>query len=141
MKKTLLIASDHAGYDLKESLITLMGKDFFEDLGTSSKESVDYPDFAKKLVNKILKDNSKKGILICGSGIGMSISANRHQGIRAGLCFNSEMARLARLHNDANILVLPGRFIDVKLAKLCIDKFLNTSFEGDRHIKRIKKID
>ena len=71
----------------------------------------------------------------------MSISANRHQGIRAGLCFNSEMARLARLHNDANILVLPGRFIDVKLAKLCIDKFLNTSFEGDRHIKRIKKID
>ena len=83
----------------------------------------------------------KKGILICGSGLGMSISANRYEGIRAALCSNSDMAILARKHNNANILVLPGRFIDVNTAKLCIDNFLNTNFEGGRHSRRIKKID
>ncbi|MBI28312.1 MAG: putative ribose-5-phosphate isomerase B [Alphaproteobacteria bacterium MarineAlpha5_Bin11] len=141
MSKVLLIASDHAGYELKNSLIDLMGTEFFEDLGPDSDKSVDYPDYVKKLINEMKIDSNKKGILICGSGLGMSISANRYEGIRAALCSNSDMAILARKHNDANILVLPGRFIDVNTAKLCIDNFLNTNFEGGRHSRRIKKID
>ena len=141
MRKNLLIASDHAGYRLKQSLVSLMEDIFFEDLGTDSDKSVDYPDFAKKLVDIVKNDSSKKGVLICGSGIGMSISANRYKGIRAGLCYNPKMAELSRRHNDANILVLPGRFIDVNTAKLCIDNFLKIDFEGDRHKIRIEKID
>ena len=141
MRKNLLIASDHAGYRLKQSIVSLMDDIFFEDLGTDSDKSVDYPDFAKKLVDIIKNDLSKKGVLICGSGIGMSISANRHKGIRAGLCNNPEMAELSRRHNDVNILVLPGRFIDVNTAKLCIDNFLKIDFDGDRHKIRIDKID
>ena len=141
MRKNLLIASDHAGYRLKQSLVSLMDDIFFEDLGTDSDKSVDYPDFAKKLVDIVKNDTSKKGVLICGSGIGMSISANRYKGIRAGLCYNPKMAELSRRHNDSNILVLPGRFIDVNTAKLCIDNFLKIDFEGDRHKIRIEKID
>jgi len=141
MSKILLIASDHAGYGLKQSLISLMENIFFEDLGTDSDKSVDYPDFAKKVVNIVKKDPLKKGVLICGSGIGMSITANRYKGIRAGLCFTPEMAELSRRHNDTNILVLPGRFMDVNTAKLCIDNFLKIDFEGDRHKTRIEKID
>tara|TARA_B110000014_G_scaffold233836_1_gene197382 strand:+ start:719 stop:1147 length:429 start_codon:yes stop_codon:yes gene_type:complete len=141
MTRKLLIAADHAGYDLKESLKVFLGHHFFEDLGTNSNASVDYPDYAKLIVKKIEQEPSNKGILICGSGIGMSISANRHRGIRAGLCYNPEMAKLSKQHNDVNILVLPGRFMDVKIAKLCIDNFLNTKFEGERHKKRIEKID
>ena len=140
--KTILIASDHAGFDLKKSIkLAYEGNINFIDAGTDSDTTVDYPDFANKLTNKIKKDNCNIGILICGSGIGMSIAANRKKGIRAGLCYNPEMAELMRKHNNANILVLPGRFMDVKEAKLCIDKFLNTNFEGDRHIERLKKID
>ena len=141
MTRKLLISSDHAGYDLKESLKKNLGHQLFEDLGTNSNDSVDYPDYAKLIVKKIEQEPSNKGILICGSGIGMSISANRHRGIRAGLCYNPEMAKLSKQHNDVNILVLPGRFMDVKIAKLCIDNFLNTKFEGERHKKRIEKID
>tara|TARA_Y100000590_G_C15127403_1_gene791090 strand:+ start:74 stop:502 length:429 start_codon:yes stop_codon:yes gene_type:complete len=141
MNKNLLIASDHAGYELKKSIISTMDNIFFEDLGTDSIKSVDYPDYAKLVVDIIKQDKTKRGVLICGSGIGMSITANRHNGIRAGLCFTPEMAKLSRQHNDANILVLPGRFIDVNIAKLCIDNFLNTNFEKDRHVKRIEKID
>ena len=141
MSKILLIASDHAGYGLKQSLISLMENIFFEDLGTDSDKNVDYPDFAKKVVNIVKKDPLKKGVLICGSGIGMSITANRYKGIRAGLCFTPEMAELSRRHNDTNILVLPGRFMDVNTAKLCIDNFLKIDFEGDRHKTRIEKID
>ncbi len=141
MNKNLLIASDHAGYDLKKALIDNMDENLFEDLGTNSNESVDYPDYAIKVINIIKKNPSKKGVLICGSGIGMSIAANRHYGIRAALCFNSEMAELTRKHNDANILVLPGRFMDINTAKSCIDNFINTDFDGNRHINRLKKID
>ena len=141
MNKKILIASDHAGFDLKQKLIEQMPKIIFEDLGTNSNKSVDYPDFAKKVVNEMKKNDSKKGILICGSGVGMSISANRYKSIRACLCYSPEMVKLSRKHNDANILVLPGRFMDVKVAKLCIDNFINTEFEGERHIERIKKID
>ena len=144
MSEILLIASDHAGYELKQSLINLMGKNFFKDLGTNSENNVDYPDYSIKVVDEILNNPKKKGILICGSGIGMSISANRYKGIRASLCHTPEMTKLSREHNDANILVLPGRFIDVKVAKLCIDSFLNTKFSGERHKRhkrRIEKID
>ena len=141
MNDTLIIASDHAGYDLKKLILELMGRGLFKDLGTNSSESVDYPDFAKVVVQEIINDPSKKGILICGSGIGMSISANRYKGIRASLCYTPDMAELSRKHNDANILVLPGRFMDVNIAKLCIDNFLNTKFEGERHKNRIEKID
>ena len=141
MNDTLIIASDHAGYDLKKLILELMGRGLFKDLGTNSSESVDYPDFAKAVVQEIINDPSKKGILICGSGIGMSISANRYKGIRASLCYTPDMAELSRKHNDANILVLPGRFMDVNIAKLCIDNFLNTKFEGERHKNRIEKID
>ena len=141
MIKNLLIASDHAGYKLKKSLVDTMEENFFEDLGTNSNDSVDYPDYAIKVVNKIKHDPTKKGVLICGSGIGMSISANRHNGIRAALCFTPEMAKLTRKHNDANILVLPGRFIDINTAKSCIDNFINTDFDGNRHINRLKKIE
>ena len=141
MKKSIVIASDHAGYKLKSSLIKNIRNKSFIDLGTNSEKKVDYPDYAKKLVKQIKDKRYIKGILICGSGIGMSIVANRFKGIRASLCFTPEMAKLSRKHNDANILVLPGRFIDVKTAKLCIDKFINTNFDGNRHLKRIKKID
>ena len=141
MKKSIVIASDHAGYKLKSSLIKHIRNKSFIDLGTNSEKKVDYPDYAKKLVKQIKDKRYIKGILICGSGIGMSIVANRFKGIRASLCFTPEMAKLSRKHNDANILVLPGRFIDVKTAKLCIDKFINTNFDGNRHLKRIKKID
>ena len=141
MNKQILIASDHAGYKLKNSLINLIGKKIFIDLGTNSKNSVDYPDFSIKVVERILSDPLQKGILICGSGIGMSISANRHKGIRAGVCYTPEMAELTRKHNNINILVLPGRFMDAKIAKLCIDNFLKTPFEGKRHKRRIDKID
>ena len=127
MKKSIVIASDHAGYKLKSSLIKHISNKSFIDLGTNSEKKVDYPDYAKKLVKQIKDKRYIKGILICGSGIGMSIAANRFKGIRASLCFTPEMAKLSRKHNDANILVLPGRFIDVKTAKLCIDKFINTN--------------
>ena len=139
MKDKIFIASDHAGFDLKNELIRhFEGK--FKDLGTVSNDSVDYPDYAELLVNNINKTKNSKGILICGSGVGMSIAANRNSSIRAGLAFNSEVAELVRKHNDANVLVLPGRFIDVQEAIKCVDNFLKTIFEGGRHQKRIEKI-
>jgi len=139
MKDKIFIASDHAGFDLKNELIRhFEGK--FKDLGTVSNDSVDYPDYAELLVNNINKTKNSKGILICGSGVGMSIAANRNSSIRAGLAFNSEVAELVRKHNNANVLVLPGRFIDVQEAIKCVDNFLKTIFEGGRHQKRIEKI-
>ena len=143
MSKTITIACDHAGYDLKNALKKEILNLNFKviDCGTNSTESVDYPDFAKLAVNNILKNKSDIAVLICGSGIGMSMTANRFKGIRAALCKNMEDAKLARQHNDANILVLPGRQIDVDEAKNCFKIFVNTSFEGGRHKKRIDKID
>ena len=107
--KTVYIASDHAGFKLKSQLLKIFPK--IADLGTKSHESVDYPDFAHKLIKEVLKNKRNIGILICGTGVGMSIVANRKKGIRAGLASNSRIARLIRKHNDANVLVLPGRFI------------------------------
>ena len=140
MKEAIFIASDHAGFDLKQDLILAKSYNFI-DLGTFNNESVDYPDYAKDLVSKINSNPNSKGILICGSGVGMAIAANRSKKIRAGLAFNPEIAKLIRLHNDANVLVLPGRFMNIQDALKCIDNFLNTNFEGGRHQNRILKID
>ena len=137
------LASDHAGVALKADLIDyLQSKNITcVDLGTNSNESVDYPDYAQKLCQLIHHKKATKGVLICGTGIGVSIAANRHPAIRAALCFNEEMAELARKHNDANILALGGRFIEKDLARKMLDKFLQTCFDKGRHEKRIEKID
>ncbi len=140
MNKKILIACDHAGYNLKQDLIKNMPNITFDDMGTDKKDSVDYPDFANKLASKVDSGDYLQGILICGSGIGMSIAANRYKNVRAGLAFNSEIAKLMRKHNDANVLVLPGRFMDVHEAVKCINNFITNNFEGGRHIKRLKKI-
>ena len=136
--KNIFIASDHAGFDLKQNLLKKFS-DILTNLGTNSNESVDYPDFAHILTNKVKSSSSNLGILICGSGVGMSIAANRDPNIRAGLVHNAELAKLIRKHNDANVLVLPGRFIDVQEAIKCVDNFLETDFESGRHKKRIEK--
>ena len=141
--KNITIASDHAGYDLKNYLVKEIINMGFKviDLGTNSNDSVDYPDFAKMAVKNILEKKSDVAVLICGSGIGMSMPANRFKGIRAALCRDVNDAKLARQHNNANILTLPGRQIDVDEAKNCFKIFINTSFEGGRHKKRVEKID
>ena len=139
MLNNIYIASDHAGFALKKEILKLVNLNFV-DLGTNSHQSVDYPDFSSKLINHILAENNSTGILICGSGIGMTIAANRNPKIRAGLAFNSEIAKLMRQHNNANVLVLPGRFIDVQEALKCVDNFLSSNFEFGRHEERIKKL-
>ena len=138
MNKKIFIASDHAGYDMKVKLTNHFST--LIDLGTNSKESVDYPDFAHKLTTEVLKNDGSFGILICGTGVGMSIAANRTKGIRAGLVSSSEIARLIRQHNDANVLVIPGRFMKDKEAKNCVQTFIDTEFEAGRHKKRVEKI-
>ena len=139
MNETIFIASDHAGFDLKKQIIDSM-KGNFIDLGADNKNSVDYPDFAEKLVSKIKSTENSKGILICGSGIGMSIAANRDKNIRAGLAFKSEIAKLMREHNDANVLILPGKFMNILDAIKCVRNFLTTNFEGKRHQNRVNKL-
>ncbi|OAA31912.1 ribose 5-phosphate isomerase [Kosmotoga arenicorallina S304] len=139
----IAIASDHAGYFLKQDLIPYLkelGHDV-KDLGTDSENSVDYPDFAKKLAEEIKTGTQDRGILICGTGIGMSIAANRYKGVRAALCLIPEMAELSRKHNDANVLVLAGRLMGVELARWVVKKFLDTDFEGGRHARRVLKIE
>ena len=138
MNKKIFIASDHAGYEMKTKLNEYFKS--FIDLGTNSFDSVDYPDFAHKLTREVLKNKKNVGILICGTGVGMSIAANRKKGIRAGLANNSKIARLIRKHNDANVLVLPGRFINTSEAKKSVQAFLSTKFESGRHKRRIKKL-
>ena len=137
-KNKIYIASDHAGFKLKEELTKIFPK--INDLGTKSEDSVDYPDFAHKLTKEVLKNKKSVGILICGTGVGMSIAANRKKGIRAGLASNSKIARLIRSHNDANVLVLPGRFINTSEAKKSVQAFISTKFESGRHKKRINKL-
>ena len=140
MSNKILIAADHAGLDLKQGLIEQMPNDIFEDLGTNSKENVDYPDYANELARRISLDSNKRGVLICGTGVGMSVAANKFKNIRAGLVYNSEVAKLIREHNDANILVLPGKYMDIHEAKKCVENFLTSSFEGGRHTRRLNKI-
>jgi ribose 5-phosphate isomerase B len=138
MNKKIFIASDHAGYEMKTKLNEYFNS--FIDLGTNSIDSVDYPDFAHKLTSEVLKNVGSLGILICGTGVGMSIAANRSKGIRAGLVNNVEVARLVRQHNDANVLVIPGRFMENEEAKKCVQTFIDTEFEAGRHKKRVEKI-
>ena len=139
MYKTIFIASDHAGFNLKKQIIDSMKVNFI-DLGAENKNSVDYPDFAKKLVSKIKTTENSIGILICGSGIGMSIAANRDRNIRAGIAFEPEIAKLMREHNDANVLVLPGKFMNIQDVLKCIENFLTTNFAGGRHKNMVKKL-
>jgi len=133
---SIFIASDHAGFELKEYLKNYFN---FSDLGTYENSSCDYPIFAQKMCNQIKEGD--KGILICGTGVGMSIAANRFKHVRAALCFNEEMAILSRQHNDANVLVLGARIISAEIARNCVEKFLSTDFEGGRHQRRLDLID
>ena len=138
----IVIGSDHAGYALKEKLkahLTETGVPFV-DVGTDSTASCHYPVFAKKVCEKIQSGECEKGILVCGTGIGMSMAANKQKGIRAAVCGDCFSAKYTRLHNNANVLVMPGRFIDNDMAKKIMDEFLNTEFEGGRHQRRIDKI-
>ena len=136
----VLIASDHAGFKLKKKLIEeLQGEIKFEDLGPFSENSVDYPDYAKKLSKKIDLKNDLVGVLICGSGIGMSMVANRFKNVRAALCMNNKMSMLARQHNNANILVLGSRLISEQEAIKCLIVFLKTNYKGGRHQARLDK--
>ena len=136
------IASDHAGFEMKEELKKFLKEKGYEvkDFGTHSPESMDYPDVAHPLAESVEKGEVSQGIALCGSGNGISMTLNKHQGIRAALCWNEELAALARQHNDANVLSLPARFISVELAKKIVEKFLESSFEGGRHLRRVNKI-
>jgi len=140
--KTIFIASDHAGYKLKKSIKIYLDKKNikYSDLGPEDHGRVDYPDYAHKVAKKVKTGKNKIGILICGSGMGMNIAANRHKNIRAAQCFNLKSTKLSRLHNDANIITLGSRLLTKNNALKCVSTFLNTKFEGGRHTKRIKKI-
>ena len=142
MKETIPIASDHAGYELKQKVIDFLNSKGFEvkDYGTNSPDSVDYPDFAHKVGSDINKGNYRRGIVICGSGNGVQMTVNKYPNVRCALCWNEEIASLARQHNDANILSMPARFIPQELALKIVDIFLNTEFEGGRHQRRVEKI-
>ena len=140
--KKIVLASDHAGFKLKENIKFYLRKKMNKviDLGTNSTDSVDYPDYAHLLSKKMKKNNNQFGILICGTGIGMDITANRHKNIRAALCYNVKSAKLSREHNNANVITLGARLTKKKVALKCVNVFLNTDFKGGRHLKRIKKI-
>ena len=140
--KKLFISSDHAGYNLKEQIKKkFRNKYIFQDLGTNnSKRSVNYPDYAHKLCNKVANNSKNMGILVCGSGMGMSMAANRHKKIRAAVCYSVKNTKLSRLHNNANIITLGSRLTKKNTAFKCIEAFINTKFEGGRHKKRVKKI-
>ena len=142
MKEIIPIASDHAGYELKNKVIEyLKSKDFdVKDYGTFSSDSVDYPDYAHQVGSAINKGEYKRGIVICGSGNGVQMTVNKYPNVRCALCWNEEIASLARQHNDANIISLPARFIDEDTALRIVDIYLNTPFEGGRHQRRVEKI-
>ena len=140
--KKICIASDHAGYNLKETIKNHLINKYISifDLGPRVKKSVDYPDFAKKLANRVKLNKSEIGILVCGSGTGMAISANKIKGIRAAVCYNPKSTRLSRQHNNANIIALGARLTKKSLSLKLVEIFLKTKFEGGRHLRRIKKI-
>ena len=139
-RKKIIIGSDHAGFEMKHSIISNLSDIEFEDIGTDSDESVDYPDYAASLAQVMLKDASARSILICGSGIGISIAANRFSHIRAALVKDVTSARLCREHNDANVLALGERVTGVATALDCVDAFLSTDFKGGRHQRRVDKL-
>ena len=140
--KKIFISSDHAGYKLKEAIKVYLEKKKIRivDLGPDNNRKVDYPDYAHKVAKKVKINNKHVGILVCGSGTGMNMTANKHNNIRSALCWNIEIAELSRTHNNANILSIPSRFVSLDEAKEIVKKFINTEFEGGRHLKRINKI-
>ena len=142
MKKEIAIASDHAGYTMKLEIIKHLEEKGFRvrDFGTDSGEDVDYPDFGHPLAEAVESGDYPLGISLCGSGNGINMVTNKHQGIRGALCWNREITRLARKHNDANICSIPARFIDLDMAREIVDLFLETEYEGGRHDRRLEKI-
>ena len=138
----IAIGSDHAGYELKEKVkVYLLDNNIkFKDFGPFSDERADYPDFAHPVATSVESKESKLGILICGSGNVINMTANKHQGIRSALCWKEDITEMARLHNDANIIALPARYMSEELALKCLNIFLNTEFEGGRHEERVNKI-
>lgn len=142
MNEIIPIACDHAGYELKQLVINYLKDDGFDvkDFGTFSSDSCDYPDFAHQLGSAVNRGEFARGIVICGSGNGVQMTVNKYPNVRCALCWNIEIAHLARQHNDANVLSLPARFIPADLAIKIVDEFLNTPFEGGRHQRRVEKI-
>lgn len=136
------IGCDHAGFEYKEKIIAYLIKKGYKitDYGTDSSESVDYPDFVHPVAKKVSSGRSKFGIVICGSANGVAMTANKHKKIRAAICWTPEIAKMARQHNNANVLAIPARFIDMKTTNLILRKFLSTDFEGGRHKRRVNKI-
>lgn len=142
MMQKLAIGSDHAGFQYKEQLKKWLIENGYtvKDFGTYSAESADYADFAHPVASAVEKKEFDLGLLVCGSANGVAITANKHQGIRAAICWNEELAGLARQHNDANVLCIPERFVSIELAHKILDRFLHSSFEGGRHERRVNKI-
>jgi len=142
MIEKIAIGADHAGFEYKELLKKWLEKNGYpvKDFGTFSVESVDYPDFAHPVAEAVEKKEFSLGLLLCGSANGVAITANKHQGIRAALCWNEEVAELARHHNNANIVCIPARYVSYELAEKILDRFLHSSFEGGRHERRVDKI-
>ena len=140
--KRVVLASDHAGFNLKEEIkkFLIKKRKAVLDLGTKNSQSVDYPDYAHLLSRKMRNGKNQFGILICGSGTGMSMAANKHKNIRAALCYDAKSTKLSRLHNNANVMAIGSRLIKKKVALKCVDTFLNTNFDGGRHVRRVKKI-
>jgi ribose 5-phosphate isomerase B len=143
MSETIPIGADHAGFALKERLkgeLREMGYEV-DDVGTTSEDSVDYPDFAHQVANRVERGEAQRGILLCGSGLGMAYAANRHHGVRAAVAWSPEIARLSREHNDANVLVLPTWFLEAETGVEILRTWLDTKFEGGRHVRRVEKIE
>lgn len=143
MPERIPIGADHAGYELKEILVAELERRGFdvEDVGTHSTDSTDYADYAHPVAREVESGEARRGILMCGTGLGMSYAANRHHGVRAAVAWTPEIAALARQHNDANVLVLPARFVDAETARAILGAWLDTPFEGGRHERRIAKIE
>lgn len=143
MGERIPIGADHAGFQLKEIIKEALRRHGFEpdDVGTASEDSVDYPDYAKKVASQINDGSAKRGILVCGTGIGMACAANRYPGVRAAVAWTPEIAELSRRHNDANVLALPARFINPEDGVRILDKWLETEFDGGRHVRRVEKIE
>jgi len=141
--KPIFIGADHAGYEYKTNIIHWLTQQALavKDFGTFNTTSVDYPDFAHPVANAVENNEASFGILICGSGNGVAIAANKHPNVRAALCWTGDIAQLARQHNNANIICIPARFVDIAMAQQMIEIFLHTSFEGGRHAKRVEKIE
>lgn len=140
--KKIAIGCDHAGYELKDSIKEYLIESGYtvKDFGTNGPDSVDYPDYVHPLADAIENKEFPLGIVICGSGNGVNITVNKHQGVRSALCWNAELAKMARLHNDANILALSARYVDAKVSMDCVKAFLENDFEGGRHQNRVNKI-